>query len=247
MAESNPYWSAATIRRASPALPCHASSMKLELRYDVHGSAARFWEAFFDPEVTRRLHLEALRSTSVEIEEQSGDVASGFQRTIRYGQRPDAPGPVKKLFGSEVVTTEHGTFDPETGIWSFTLTPATLGEKTDIRGSIELKETEGTGSPERAGELAPATPTVRVRKESDDSGEEGGSADEDPVVDDIAADEDAGQEDSDGSSCQEIFRLEAKVKIFGAGPVVERFIEKQARDTQNRAAAFFNRVLDGED
>jgi hypothetical protein len=29
--------------------------------------------------------------------------------------------------------------------------------------------------------------------------------------------------------------------------VVERFIEKQARDTQNRAAAFFNRVLDGED
>ncbi|HEX3839723.1 MAG TPA: DUF2505 family protein [Acidimicrobiales bacterium] len=221
--------------------------MKLELRYDVHGSAAQFWEAFFDPEVTRRLHLEALRSTSVEIEEQSGDVATGFQRTIRYGQRPDAPGPVKKLFGSEVVTTEHGTFDPETGIWSFTLTPATLGEKTDIRGSIELKETERTDSPEGSAETTPATPTVRVIKESDDSAEADGSDHEDPAVDDRAADEDADQEDSGGSSCQEIFRLEAKVKIFGAGPVVERFIEKQARDTQNRAAAFFNRVLDGED
>lgn len=246
MAESNPKSPPATISRASPALPCQASSMKLELRYDVHGSAARFWEAFFDPETTRRLHLEALRSTSVEIEEQSGDVATGFQRTIRYGQRPDAPGPVKKLFGSEVVTTEHGTFDPETGIWSFTLTPATLGEKTDIRGSIELKETEGTKSPEGAQEVAPATPTVRVIKESD-SGVEGESADEAPGVDVVAADGDADQEDADGSSCEEIFRLEAKVKIFGAGPVVERFIEKQARDTQNRAAAFFNRVLDGED
>jgi hypothetical protein len=220
--------------------------MKLELRYDVHGSAARFWEAFFDPDVTRRLHLEALRSTSVEIEEQSGDAATGFQRTIRYGQRPDAPGPVKKLFGSEVVTTEHGSFDPETGVWSFTLTPATLGEKTDIRGSIELKETEGTKSPEGAGETAPATPSVRVIDENDSGGEEA-SADEGPVVGAEAADEDADQENSEESSCQQIFRLEAKVKIFGAGPVVERFIEKQARDTQNRAAAFFNRVLDGED
>ncbi|MGH9096418.1 MAG: hypothetical protein ACRDWB_03260, partial [Acidimicrobiales bacterium] len=51
----------------------------------------------------------------------------------------------------------------------------------------------------------------------------------------------------DRNSCEQLFSLEAKVKIFGAGPVVERFIERQARDTQNRAAAFFNRVLDGEE
>src|ERR1035437_10365472 len=79
-----------------PTSPCNASTMKLQLRYDVHGSAERFWEVFFDPEVTRRLHFEALRSTSIEIEEQTGDVATGLDRTIRYGQKPDAPGPVKK-------------------------------------------------------------------------------------------------------------------------------------------------------
>jgi hypothetical protein len=220
--------------------------MKLELRYDVHGTAARFWEVFFDPEVTRRLHLEALRSTSVEIEEQTGDIASGLERTMRYGQRPDAPGPVKRLFGSEVVTTEHGTFDPETGIWSFTLTPATLGDKTDIRGSIKVTGTEGG-----ADEVAPATPTVRIVGHPD-----GPSADDETTEEDSAADEsaidapatpDGGHQGSNLGTSEQVFSLEAKVKIFGAGPVVERFIEKQARDTQNRAAAFFNRVLDGED
>ena len=31
----------------------------------------------------------------------------------------------------------------------------------------------------------------------------------------------------------ETFSLEAQVKIFGAGPIVERFIESQARDVQD--------------
>ena len=167
--------------------------MKLQLRYPLHATPERFWEVFFDPEVTKRLHLEALGSTSVEIEALTGTPATGVERTIRYGQVPDAPGPVKKLFGSEVVTTESGTFDPGTGIWSFTLTPATMADKTHITGSIELLE----------------------------MGDDG--------------DEEAGYE--------QIFSLEARVKIFGAGPVVERFIEKQARDTQDRAAAFLDGIL----
>jgi hypothetical protein len=214
--------------------------MKLELRYDVHGTAARFWEVFFDPDVTRRLHLEALRSTSVEIEEQTGDVDSGLERTMRYGQRPDAPGPVKRLFGSEVVTTEHGTFDPKTGIWSFTLTPVTLGDKTDIRGSIKIEETPG--APAGAGDVPPPTPSVRIVGRADKKEPAAGSSAAEPP-----SAPHSGAEDSDGGTCEQVFSLEAKVKIFGAGPVVERFIEKQARDTQNRAAAFFNRVLDGED
>jgi hypothetical protein len=222
--------------------------MKLELRYDVHGTAARFWEVFFDPEVTRRLHLEALRSTSVEIEEQTGDIASGLERTMRYGQRPDAPGPVKRLFGSEVVTTEHGTFDPETGIWSFTLTPATLGDKTDIRGSIAIKETGAT--PGSAEDVVPATPTVRIVGQTDDSSGEDEADEGDPApdgpTDEPPSAPDGDEDESEGGTCEQLFSLEAKVKIFGAGPVVERFIERQARDTQNRAAAFFNRVLDGE-
>jgi len=174
--------------------------MKLQLRYPLHSLPERFWEVFFDPEVTTRLHLEALGSTSVEIEALTGTPATGVERTIRYGQVPDAPGPVKKLFGSEVVTTESGRFDPDTGIWTFVLTPATMADKTHITGSIELLET-GDG----------------------DDGQGGAAGERAPF--------------------EQVFSLEARVKIFGAGPVVERFIEKQARDTQGRAAAFLNGLL----
>jgi hypothetical protein len=167
--------------------------MKLQLRYPLDATPERFWEVFFDPEITTRLHLEALGSTSVEIESLTGTPATGVERTIRYAQVPDMPGPVKRLFGSEVVTTEQGTFDPKTGIWTFGLTPATMADKTDIRGTIEILDTRG-----------------------DDGAE---------------------------SPFEQIFSLEARVKIFGAGPVVERFIEKQARDTQDRATAFLGKLL----
>ncbi len=44
----------------------------------------------------------------------------------------------------------------------------------------------------------------------------------------------------DGTTGQSVltFILEAKVKIFGVGPVAERFIERQARDTQDKAVEF---------
>ena len=44
----------------------------------------------------------------------------------------------------------------------------------------------------------------------------------------------------------EAFNLEAKVKIFGVGPVVERFIESQARATQDKSVAFMRDQLAGE-
>ncbi len=137
------------------------------------------------------MHTEALGSTSVEIEALAGDVGHGLTRTVRYGQVPDAPGPVRKLFGAEVVTTERGAFDPANGLWTFSLVPATLGDKTNISGTIELIEGE------------------------------------------------------DGTACEQVFSLEARVRIFGAGPVVERFIEKQARESQDRVAAFINDELSG--
>jgi hypothetical protein len=171
--------------------------MKVMLRYPLHASPEQFWEAFFDPDTTSRMHLEALGSTSVEIEELTGTPATGIERTIRYAQVPDAPGPVKRLFGSEVVTTEVGSFDPDTGVWHFSLTPATLADKTEITGTIEILDTGYDGT---------------------DDGQPG---------------------------YEQVFSLEARVRIFGAGPVVERFIEKQARDTQDRAAAFLGALLDG--
>jgi hypothetical protein len=98
------------------------------------------------------------------------------------------PGPVRKIFGEEISTTEVTTYDPATSTATFSLTPGTMADKTQLGGSIA-------------------------------------------VVD-------------DGGSTTERFALEAKVKIFGVGPVVERFIEMQAKETQEKSIAFMRTVLE---
>jgi hypothetical protein len=139
--------------------------MKLNLSYDWTCTPEQFWALYFDPDFVVRLHLEALGSTSAEVVSQEGDLQSGLVRTLRYGQKPNMPGPVRKIFGEEVVTTEVSTFDPATSTATFTMTPET-------------------------------------------------------------------------------FSLEAKVKIFGAGPIVERFIESQAREVQEKSVQFMRDLLE---
>jgi len=43
----------------------------------------------------------------------------------------------------------------------------------------------------------------------------------------------------------ETFSLDARVKIFGAGPIVERFIEHQAREMQGKSVLFMRGELEG--
>ena len=163
--------------------------MKLTLSYAWDCTPEAFWALYYDPDFAVRLHLEGLGSTSAEVVSQEGDLSSGLVRTLRYGQRPNMPGPVRKIFGEEVVTTEVSTYDPATSTTTFTMTPGTMADKTHIDGRIALSH--------------------------------------------------------DGDSVTEAFSLEARVKIFGAGPVVERFIEHQARDMQDKAVAFMRGELEG--
>jgi hypothetical protein len=163
--------------------------MKLSLVYDWDCTPDTFWALYFDPDFTVRLHLESLGSTSAEIVSQEGDLSNGLVRTLTYGQRPPMPGPVRKIFGEEVVTTEVSTFDPETSTTTFVMTPGTMADKTHIEGSIEVA--------------------------------------------------------AEGGSTLETFTLEARVKIFGAGPIVERFIEHTAREMQEKSVAFMRAELGG--
>ena len=164
--------------------------MKLALSHRWTCSPAAFWELYFDPEFVVRLHLEGLGSTSAEVVSQKGDLESGLVRTLRYGQRPNAPGPVRKIFGEEIITTEVSTFNPSTSMTMFSLTPGTMADKTHLAGSIAMVERDG--------------------------------------------------------ATMEDFTLEARVKIFGAGPIVERFIEHQAREIQEKSVAFMRAVLEPE-
>jgi hypothetical protein len=161
--------------------------VKLRLSYEWACPPADFWALYFDPDFVIRLHLDGLGSTSAEVLAQDGDLASGLTRTLRYGQKPNAPGPVRKIFGEEIITTEVSTFDPATSTTTFTLTPGTMADKTDLSGSIALV--------------------------------------------------------GDGERCTETFALEARVKIFGVGPIVERFVEHQAREIQEKSVAFMREAL----
>jgi hypothetical protein len=161
--------------------------MKLTLAYTWDCTPMAFWELYFDPAFVVRLHLEGLGSTSAEVVSEEGDLVSGLTRTIRYSQRPNAPGPVRKIFGEEISTTEVSTFDPATSTAIFTLTPGTMADKTIINGAIALADI--------------------------------------------------------GGQTTETFTLDARVKIFGAGPIVERFIEHQAREIQEKSVRFMRECL----
>jgi hypothetical protein len=163
--------------------------MNLTLTYGWHCTPDEFWALYYDPDYTIRLHLQSLGSTSAEIVSQDGDLSRGLVRTLSYGQRPPMPGPVRKIFGEEVVTTEVSSFDPQASTTTFVMTPGTMADKTHITGSIELAVEDGT--------------TI------------------------------------------ETFSLEARVKIFGAGPIVERFIQHTARDMQEKSVAFMRAELGG--
>lgn len=163
--------------------------MKLSLEYGWDCTPEQFWALYFDRDFAVRLHLEALGSTSAEIVSQEGDLTNGLVRTLRYGQRPPMPGPVRKIFGEEVVTTEVSTYDPATSTTTFTMTPGTMADKTHIDGSIAFAVNDG--------------------------------------------------------STVETFLLDARVKIFGVGPVVERFIESQARAMQEKSVEFMRSELKG--
>jgi hypothetical protein len=163
--------------------------MRLTLVYNWDCAPEAFWALYFDPDFAVRLHLEALGSTSAEVLSQEGDLESGLVRTLRYGQRPPMPGPVRKIFGEEVMTTEVSTFDPAASTTAFTMTPGTMADKTHIEGSIAFAV--------------------------------------------------------DGGTTVETFSLEARVKIFGAGPIVERFIEAQARAMQDKSVEFMRAELGG--
>jgi hypothetical protein len=168
---------------------CDPVPVKLSVTHTIDGPADAFWSRYLDPAWIEQLHREALGSTSTEVVEQAGAYGAGeVRRTLRYGQEPDVPGPLRKLVGDEVVSTEEGTFDPAAERWTFTLTPGSLADKTTVTGAM------------------------------------------------ITTPRDDGTTDL-------TFTMEAKVKIIGIGGVAEKFIERQAREGQERTVAHVNAEL----
>jgi hypothetical protein len=106
--------------------------------FDI-GSAAFWRDVFFDRRFVERLYREAMGCVSFEILSETGDLASGIARRLRFSQKVDAPAPVRKIFGETTTMEEDGRFDPSTGKWTFRLLPEKMPDKVHIRGTTWLE------------------------------------------------------------------------------------------------------------
>ena len=67
-----------------------------------------------------------------------------MKRKLRFTKPIDAPAAVTKIFGSAVTLEEHSEYDAKAECWSYRMVPAMMGERLDIRGSIQLSGTNGS-------------------------------------------------------------------------------------------------------
>jgi hypothetical protein len=106
--------------------------------FDIGADA--FWrDVFFRRAFVERMYKEALACESIEILAEQGDVATGLTRRLRFTQKIDAPGPVRKLFGETTTMEEDGKFDAPSGRFSYRMVPDKMADKITISGTTWLE------------------------------------------------------------------------------------------------------------
>jgi hypothetical protein len=131
-----------------------AGAMQITLRDRFEVGADAFWrDVFFDGPFLERLYREALGADSFEILSQTGDLASGMSRRLRFSQKVAESAAVRKLFGETASMEEEGRYDPASGTWTFHLVPGTMPDKVTIRGKTWL-EPQGADAVTRVSELS---------------------------------------------------------------------------------------------
>ncbi len=110
--------------------------MKFTLRNTFETDADTYWtKIFFDPEYNRRLY-EALEFQKYEVLEETGGVGQVRTRKLYTEPKNEAPAVVSKLIGGSLGYTEAGRFDPQTKVWTYTITTTKLSDKVKIGGKL---------------------------------------------------------------------------------------------------------------
>jgi hypothetical protein len=117
--------------------------IELTLRHELHCSADRHWELFFDPEWTRTLILEGLGFNKCEVGDlkEEGDITA---RRMRVEPKIDVPAAVAKLLGPRLGYTEEGRFHRPTRKWTYELKLSVLAEKIQMGGDVTLEPGDET-------------------------------------------------------------------------------------------------------
>ncbi len=107
------------------------------IRDEFDCTVETYWEkCHFDADYNRRLYLEHLKFPGWSLLETRRDGGKVSRKVHLDPPVGTLPGPVKKALGDRFSYTESGTYDPATGRYTFTITPSTLGDKTQVDGEI---------------------------------------------------------------------------------------------------------------
>jgi len=113
---------------------------ELTLHQELHCSAERFWELFFDPEFSREMIVDGLGFASCEIDPVL-DEGAWRKRTMRVQPKLDVPAAVAKLLGPRLGYTEHGKLDTRTQHWSYDIVLSVLSDRIRMGGKVRIEST----------------------------------------------------------------------------------------------------------
>lgn len=114
-------------------------TIHLEYRHLFPVCSETYWrELCLSLDYQERLYREALGCTKMEVLEHQGDYERGMQRRLRFTKGIDAPAAITKLFGSAVTVEEQSEFDANQQRWSYRIVPAIMGDRIDIRGTVQI-------------------------------------------------------------------------------------------------------------
>jgi Protein of unknown function (DUF2505) len=113
-----------------------------EYRQRFAVSAETYWrELCLSLDFQKRLYCEGLGFIRMEVLEHKGDYETGMHRRLRFEKPLEAPLPIRKLVGQNVIIEEISQFDPREKRWSYQMIPAVIGDRVEIRGAVRLDET----------------------------------------------------------------------------------------------------------
>lgn len=111
--------------------------LKLTLHHDIHCSADRFWELFFDPAFVKEMIVGGLGFASCDV---GPLVDEGVlrKRETRVIPKIDVPAAVAKLLGPKLGYVEKGQLDTRTQAWTYEIVLSVLSERIKMGGTMTV-------------------------------------------------------------------------------------------------------------
>lgn len=126
------------------------TAVRVTIKQTLQCDAKTYWKLFFSQPFLDAYWAE-LGWTEGQAE-QDGKPPKATTRSSSWVSPVDAPGPVKKIFGSTQHVSDSGAYDPAASTYTFTVRPGTMPDKVKIGGVVTVTD-NGDGTSARVNEV----------------------------------------------------------------------------------------------